>query len=180
MRHLASISMEDTGRMVAENGQAYRDLLSKSLELGWAIEQDDDSPLVSTRYTFTTIHLPETLLYSLRVQIFLLRMHYDLASLYDLPEQHHLFDRFRGLCTEMWKYIPFLKGVESFIGAMLQPGLYPTLEIVEGSKREHLLNVFAELDKYRHSSPRDRASLEKRIMSYVLVLTGRVPLPSSP
>ncbi|KAK7214560.1 hypothetical protein V2G26_002563 [Clonostachys chloroleuca] len=159
---------------------ANTDLLRAAIQSGDVEEVADQNSLPKTSYKMSNIHLGEILLLSLRVQFLNLRIYYDWAVLYDLPQADELYSRLRDLAVESWKYISFLRGIEFFDATMLSPALWPSLELATEAERQYLMDFFTEIDNFRHTTPKDKKEEEMRILSYTAIITGRKSAKNDP
>ncbi|CAH0046693.1 unnamed protein product [Clonostachys solani] len=148
-------------------------LLRAAIQSGEVQEVVDQNSLPKMSYQISNIHLAELLLLSLRVQFLNLRIYYDWAVLYHLPEEDRLCSRLRDLSVESWKYIAFLRGIEFFDATMLSPALWPSLELGTEAEKQYLMDFFTEIDNFRHPTPKDKKEEEMRILSYTAIITGR-------
>jgi hypothetical protein len=81
--------------------------------------------------------------------------------------------------SHVWKFIPALLELESFVAVTSLDVIYPTIEVANREEKEYLLDVLASLDRFRQALPTDRILLEKAVLSYSVLFSGRLS-PNAP
>lgn len=164
----------------AENAleSAYCQLLQKSYDLGLMHEKPDPSSIAGNIYQPSLVHVAQTMISSIGLRLNLLRMLYDCSFIHSSDNSEVLFDRFRNLCVEAWKFIPFVQSLEACVASSSIAYLFPTLEAASYEEKEALIDLILSLDGYLHRLPRERDALEKMAIYLTMTVTGRVPLPT--
>ncbi|VUC25642.1 unnamed protein product [Clonostachys rosea] len=141
------------------------------------VERPDPDSITGTSYDFPNIFVPRILMALCYMKLGILRMRYDWSDIYNLPNKAALYEKARSLCIHLWKYIPYLLRLETFIASIFHFGLYATFEFATRAEKEYLLDFFAETDRYKRQFPLDRDELEETIIYHAKLVTGRLSLP---
>ncbi|VUC33013.1 unnamed protein product, partial [Clonostachys rosea] len=164
----------------AENAldRTYRDLFGKTSDLHLIDEEHDPGSIAGNTYRPSLVHVAQSMIVSISLQLNILRMLYDCSVIYGADDSELLFTRFRNLCVEIWKFIPFIQSLEACVASSAIAYLFPTFEVANAEEREALIDLILDLDGYRHRYPAERDALQKMALYISMMLTGRAPLPS--
>ncbi|CAH0053653.1 unnamed protein product [Clonostachys solani] len=150
-------------------------LFKKAKELGVVTEIDDPSSITGKSYQIADVSLFQMNMCWMASQMLVLKMLFDCSVVYpEYGDSAALWVLLRKLCVHVWKFIPALLDLESFVAVTSLDVIYPTIEAATREEKEYLLDVLASLDRYRQTLPTDRILLEKAIMSYSALFSGRL------
>ncbi|KAK7216618.1 hypothetical protein V2G26_004621 [Clonostachys chloroleuca] len=175
----AMLTIAELQQMDDEADKALPYAIQNCVRAKQMIERPDLNGLTETSYEFPNIFVPRILMALCYMKLTILRMRYDWSDIYQLPNKAALYEKTRNLCIHLWKYIPYLLKLETFIASIFHCGLYSTFEFATRAEKERLLDFFAETDRYKRRFPVDRNELEKTIVHHAMLLTGRVILSES-
>lgn len=164
----------------AENAleSAYGELLKKSSDLGLIYEIHDPGSIAGNTYRPSLVRVAQTMASSIGLRLNILRMLYDCSVIHGADDAEILFTRFRNLCVEAWRFIPFVQSLEACVASSSIAYLFPTLEVANAEEKEALIDLILNLDGYLHRLPRERDALEQMALYLTMTVTGRVPLPT--
>ncbi|CAH0040075.1 unnamed protein product [Clonostachys rhizophaga] len=114
---------------------AYSELLKKSSDLGLIHEKDDPGSIAGSTYRPSLVRVAQTMISSIGLRLNLLRMLYDCSVIHGADDVEFLFTRFRNLCVEAWKLIPFVQSLEACVASSSIAYLFPTLEVANAEEK---------------------------------------------
>ncbi|CAH0023863.1 unnamed protein product [Clonostachys rhizophaga] len=150
-------------------------LFEKAKELGVIREIEDPSSITGKSYQIADVSLFQVNMCWMAAQMLVLKMLFDCSVVYpEYADPATLQVLLRKESVHVWNFIPALLELESFVAVTSLDVIYPTIEVSTREEKEYLLDVLASLDRYRQALPTDRVSLDKAIVSYSALFSGRL------
>ncbi|CAI6096154.1 unnamed protein product [Clonostachys chloroleuca] len=157
------------------SAKANGELFEKVKELGVLREIDDSSSITGKSYQITDLSLFQVNMCWMAAQMLVLKMLFDCSVVYpEYTDPAALRVLLRKESVHVWNFIPALLELESFVAVTSLDVIYPTSEVAMTEEKEYLLDLFASLDRYRQALPTDRVLLNKAIVSYSALFSGRI------
>jgi hypothetical protein len=167
--------MDDLRQMLDTSAKANGELFEKAIELGVVREIDDSSSITGKSYQITDVSLFQVNMCWMAAQMLVLKMLFDCSIVYpEYADPAALQVLLRKESVHVWNFIPALLELESFVAVTSLDVIYPTIEVATREEKEYLLDVLASLDRYRQALPTDRVLLDKAIVSYSALFSGRI------
>ncbi|VUC21215.1 unnamed protein product [Clonostachys rosea] len=166
---------KDILETAAEIDSLLAGIVSKCIDRGDMVEEEDPHSLSGTSYSFSSPFLAYTLLHAHCSHVLLTQMRYDWSAFHNWPVADTYHTKLKDLCNHIWRYLRFLRRLEPSAAAVTPRGLFLTLEVADEIQREHLLDEFTELDRALGKILTPRAVMAGEILFFARLWSGRRP-----
>jgi hypothetical protein len=176
---LSAILIYELEKMQLDLKHIIASVKANALEQGSMAETPATSPhsITPTIYDFTSVEMAQMFGNTHMLRIIVLRMMANLTGSYGSID-HVKMAEYRAVCADVWKFGPYLMGLDSVVAVALTFPYYLTYEAAGPREKESIFEMLEHADSYVQRWPREKAHKElavARLCSHIFGSSFTIP-----